>query len=51
MPWRFVTAPGLENGMARILCLDSAAKEVPLSVLMRVIDIVSNRAAAQPTKP
>jgi hypothetical protein len=51
MPWRFVTVPGIQSGMARIIALDAPGKEVPLSVLMRVIDIITMRAAAAPTTP
>lgn len=48
MPWRFITVPGMHNGMARIAAIDMVGNEVQMSVLLRVIDIITTRAALQP---
>jgi hypothetical protein len=48
VPWRFMTTPGFQQGGARIVCVDAAGKEVLLSVMMRVVDIVTTKIATQP---
>ena len=49
-PWRFTSKPGPQGAL--IQCWDSTNKEVPLSVMMRVCDLVAGRfvgPAATPT--
>lgn len=47
MPWAIATVPGNQNGMARIYLKDRQGLEVPLSVMLKVIHIVTTKLGEQ----